>query len=282
MGFVAHVKGDRSNTIIAKELEVLASLDHRGGVGADPSLGDGAGCLIQVPDMLFRAWAEAERLSLPPPGHYAVAMCFLPPGSAGDVAAQRLEHFVQLEGQVFIGWRNLPIDTSATSPAVLASMPVLRQAIIAQGPNVRDQNAFERKLLTVRKQTQNPLEDVARRRDLPALADFYIASLSSRTVVYKGMLLPHELGRFYRDLADPLTTSALAMVHQRFSTNTFPSWRLAHPYRFLAHNGEINTVRGNVNWRMRGGERSNFPAGRGFGQNVADHPAWSVGHGMSR
>ena len=127
-------------------------------------------------------------------------------------------------------------------------MPVIRQAVIARGPNVKDQDAFERKLLAIRKQTLNPLAREALARELPGLADFYIASLSSRTLVYKGMLLAHQLGTFYRDLGDPLTQTALAMVHQRFSTNTFPSWRLAHPYRFIAHNGEINTLRGNVNW----------------------------------
>src|SRR6185312_2313814 len=132
--------------------------------------------------------------------------------------------------------------------AALRQMPVMAQAIVARGPKVRDQDAFERKLLAIRKQTQNPLADLAEKKDLPGLADFYIPSFSSRTLVYKGMLLSEQLGIFYKDLTDPLTVSALAMVHQRFSTNTFPSWRLAHPYRFIAHNGEINTVRGNVNW----------------------------------
>ena len=248
MGFIAHIRGERSNSIIAQGLQILASLDHRGGVGADPTLGDGAGCLIQIPDALLRNWAEACRLNLPDPGDYAVAMCFLPHGEAGKAAAERLEHFVRLEGQVLVGWRDVPTDKSGVGAAVSASMPALRQAIIARGAGARNQDAFERKLLAIRKQTLNPLEDVARSREMPGLADFYIASLSSRTLVYKGMLLPHQLGSFYRDLADPLTISALAMVHQRFSTNTFPSWRLAHPYRFLAHNGEINTVRGNVNW----------------------------------
>ena len=249
MGFVAHVGGRPSHEIIAQGLHILAHLDHRGGVGADPSLGDGAGCLIQIPDGLFRDWAEGERLSLPAPGDYAVAMCFLPGDEASRVAAiQRLEHFVRIERQLLVGWRDVPVDTSGIGAAVHASMPVIRQAVIARGPNVKDRDAFERKLLAIRKQTLNPLSREARAQDLPGLADFYIASMSSRTLVYKGMLLAHHLGAFYTDLANPLTTSALAMVHQRFSTNTFPSWRLAHPYRFLAHNGEINTVRGNVNW----------------------------------
>jgi glutamate synthase (NADPH/NADH) large chain len=249
MGFVAHVGGRPSNEIIAQGLHVLAHLDHRGGVGADPSLGDGAGCLIQIPHNLFRAWAEGERLSLPAPGDYAVAMCFLPKDEASRTAAEeRLEHFVRIERQLLVGWRDVPVDISGLGAAVLASMPVIRQAVIARGPGVKDQDAFERKLLAIRKQTLNPLAREARAQDLPGLAEFYIPSMSSRTLVYKGMLLAHQIGEFYTDLTNPLTQSALAMVHQRFSTNTFPSWRLAHPYRFLAHNGEINTVRGNVNW----------------------------------
>lgn len=249
MGFVAHVKGERSNRIIAQALEILANLDHRGGVGADPQLGDGAGCLIQIPDALLRNWAQRERLNLPAPGDYAVAMCFLPRDEASRaVAVERLEHFVRIEGQQLVGWRDVPVETDGIGTAVLGSMPVLKQAIVARGPNVRDQDAFERKLLAIRKQTQNPLDALAREEGLPGLADFYIASFSSRTLVYKGMLLAGDVGRFYADLRDPLTVSALAMVHQRFSTNTFPSWRLAHPYRFIAHNGEINTLRGNVNW----------------------------------
>ena len=249
MGFVAHVKGAPSNDIIAKGLQILASLDHRGGVAADPTIGDGAGCLIQIPDALLRAWAVEQRINLPPAGDYAVAMCFLPRDSASrEVAEARLEHFVRLEGQVFIGWRDVPVNACELGSAVLNSAPVIRQALIGRGPNVRDQDAFERKLLAIRKQTQNPLEKLAEQQRLPGLADFYIPSFSSRTIVYKGLLLPRQLGSFYSDLTDPLTKSALAMVHQRFSTNTFPSWRLAHPYRFIAHNGEINTVRGNVNW----------------------------------
>ncbi|MGZ8313082.1 MAG: glutamate synthase central domain-containing protein, partial [Allosphingosinicella sp.] len=249
MGFVADVKGRPSNQIIAQGLQILVNLDHRGGVGADPQMGDGAGCLIQIPDALFRDWAESGRLSLPPKGEYAVAMCFLPRDEPSCAAAMdRFERFIRIEGQVLVGWREVPVDLSAIGASVLPTMPVIRQAVIARGPNVKDQDAFERKLLAIRKQTQNPLEDLARKQDLPGLVDFYVASLSTRTLVYKGMLLAHQVGEFYTDLRNPLTVSALAMVHQRFSTNTFPSWRLAHPYRFIAHNGEINTLRGNVNW----------------------------------
>jgi glutamate synthase (NADPH/NADH) large chain len=249
MGFVAHVKGDRSNAIIAQGLQILANLDHRGGVGADPLVGDGAGCLIQVPDTLLRDWAEGARVNLPPPGDYAVAMCFLPRSEQGlATSIERFETFVRKEGQQMVGWREVPVDPGVIGPAVLASMPVIRQAIVARNPAIRDQDAFERKLLAIRKQTLNPLAELAAKKQIPDLAEFYIASFSTRTVVYKGMLLATDVGRFYQDLTNPLTVSALAMVHQRFSTNTFPSWRLAHPYRFIAHNGEINTVRGNVNW----------------------------------
>jgi glutamate synthase (NADPH) large chain len=249
MGFVAHVKGARSADIIAKGLRILASLDHRGGVGADPSMGDGAGILIQIPDDLLRAWAEEQRSTLPPPGDYAVAMCFLPQGQAArDYAIAHFERLIAREGQVLLGWRDVPIDADCLGPAARAAMPWIAQAVIGRGAGVRDREAFERKLLSIRKQTQNPLHELEATTGLAGLSDFYMPSLSSRTLVYKGMLLTHQLGRFYRDLADPLTTSALALVHQRFSTNTFPSWRLAHPFRFIAHNGEINTIRGNVNW----------------------------------
>ncbi len=249
MGFVAHVKGERSHAIIGQGLQILSSLLHRGGVGADPDLGDGAGCLIQLPDDLLRHWAEGAGVNLPPLGEYAVAMCFLPrDAESRAVAEERLERFVAKEGQLMLGWRDVPVDDSMLGPTVLPSVPVIRQAIVARGPDTKSQDAFERKLLAVRKQTLNPLDELSRTKNLPGLGEFYIASFSTRTLVYKGMLLPHQVGEFYLDLCNPLTTTALAMVHQRFSTNTFPSWRLAHPYRFIAHNGEINTVRGNVNW----------------------------------
>src|SRR5579859_4160739 len=249
VGFVANIKGRKSHEVIACGLQILVNLDHRGAVGADPLVGDGAGCLIQIPDGLLLAWANSEALSLPAPGEYAVAMCFLPRDElAREMAMAQLEHFLTVEKQPLIGWRDVPTDTTGLGEAVLAQMPVIPQAIIGRGPNVRDQDAHERKLLAVRKQTQNPLRELAAKRNLPGLTELYIPSLSTRTVVYKGLLLAHQVATFYKDLTDPLTESALALVHQRFSTNTFPSWRLAHPYRFIAHNGEINTHRGNVNW----------------------------------
>jgi glutamate synthase (NADPH/NADH) large chain len=249
VGFIADIKGRKSHDIVASGLQILVNLDHRGAVGADPLLGDGAGILIQIPDALIRQWAQDNAIALPPAGDYAVGMCFLPRDEqTRDVVIGQFEHFLRCERQFLLGWRDVPVNTTGLGQAVLDQMPVIRQAIIAKGPDVADQDAFERKLLAVRKQTQNPLAELAEKFGLPDLTDFYMPSFSSRTVVYKGLLLAGQVGSFYRDLTNPLTVSALAMVHQRFSTNTFPSWKLAHPYRFIAHNGEINTVRGNVNW----------------------------------
>ncbi len=249
VGFVANIKGRKSQEVVACGLEILVNLDHRGAVGADPLVGDGAGILIQIPHALLADWAAGEGVSLPGPGDYAVAMCFLPQDqAAAESVIGQFEHFIRVEGQMLVGWRDVPVDTTGLGDAVLAQMPVIRQAIVARGSGTPDQDAFERKILVIRKQTQNPLADLAKKYGLPAMTDFYMPSFSSRTVVYKGLLLAPQVGSFYRDLTNPLTESALALVHQRFSTNTFPSWKLAHPYRFIAHNGEINTVRGNVNW----------------------------------
>jgi glutamate synthase (NADPH/NADH) large chain len=249
VGFVANIKGRKSHDIVRQGLEVLVNLDHRGAVGADPLVGDGAGCLIQIPDRLFRDWAERAGLDLPELGYYGVAMCFLPrDDKARALGVKQFEHFIKVEGQNLIGWRDVPTNHDGIGKAVLAEMPVIRQAIIGRGPKTKDQNAFERKLLVIRKQTQNPIPGLADKHDLPDLKNFYMASISSRTIVYKGMILAPQVEGFYEDLHNPLTESALAMVHQRFSTNTFPSWKLSHPYRMIAHNGEINTVRGNVNW----------------------------------
>jgi glutamate synthase domain-containing protein 2/glutamate synthase domain-containing protein 1/glutamate synthase domain-containing protein 3 len=249
VGFVANIHGEKSNDIIAQGLQLLINLDHRGAVGADPLVGDGAGCLIQIPDALLRDWAGKAGLTLPNPGHYAVAMCFLPrEPKARDVVIKQFERFIKNEGQRLIGWRDVPTDPAGLGKTVLEQMPLIRQAIVAHGPDVKDQDTFERKLLAIRKQTQNPLKALAKKHNLPQITDFYMPSFSTRTVVYKGLLLATDVGRFYPDLKNPLAKSALALVHQRFSTNTFPSWKLAHPFRFVAHNGEINTHRGNVNW----------------------------------
>ncbi len=249
VGFIANVKGKKSNAIVAQGLQILVNLDHRGAVGADPLLGDGAGILIQIPDKLFCEWAREAGVELPQPGHYAVAMCFLPQDQAArEFAMNQFANYLAKAKQKRLGWRDVPTNTKGIGKAVIASMPVIKQAIIAKGSPAMTQDAFERKLLAIRKETQNPLAEIAKKKNLPGLAEFYMPSLSTRTIVYKGLLLAGQVGTFYKDLTNPLCESALALVHQRFSTNTFPSWKLAHPYRFIAHNGEINTVRGNVNW----------------------------------
>ncbi|MXP15404.1 glutamate synthase large subunit [Altererythrobacter confluentis] len=249
VGLIAHIKGVKSHGIVTQALEILANLDHRGAVGADPLLGDGAGILLQIPDPLIRKWANAQGHDLPAPGEYAVAMCFMPQDAAArDFVTEQLEKFIAKEGQKLVGWRDVPVTLDGLGKAVISSMPVMRQCIVARGDNCADQDAFERKLIVIRKQTLNPLIKLAEKHDLPGLVSMYIPSFSSRTIVYKGLLLATQVGSCYDDLRDPDCVSALGLVHQRFSTNTFPSWRLAHPYRLIAHNGEINTVRGNVNW----------------------------------
>ena len=249
VGFVANIKGRKSHEIVRQGLQILVNLDHRGAVGADPQDGDGAGCLIQIPDALLRHWAGENGLTLPPPGRYAVAMCFLPRDDAARKYTMKLiGKVVKAEGQTLLGWRDVPTDLTGLGERVIESMPVMSQAIVVANATLKDQDAFERKILTIRKQTLNNIRALADRSHLPSVGELYMPSFSTRTVVYKGLLLAPQVESFYADLRDPLTESALALVHQRFSTNTFPSWRLAHPYRFLAHNGEINTVRGNVNW----------------------------------
>lgn len=249
VGFIAHIKGQKSHAIVDQALEILHNLDHRGAVGADPLLGDGAGILIQLPDQLFRKWAASEGKDLPQPGDYAVAMCFLPQDEPSRLfVTEFFEKFIAKEGQELIGWRDVPTTLDGLGKTVIEQMPVIRQCFIKRGPTTPDQDAFERKLLAIRKQTQNPLAAMAEKHNLPGVTQLYMPSFSTRTIVYKGLLLANQVGSFYDDLRDPDCVSALGLVHQRFSTNTFPSWKLAHPFRFIAHNGEINTVRGNVNW----------------------------------
>jgi len=249
VGMVAHIKGEKSHSIVSQALQILENIDHRGAVGADPLLGDGAGILLQIPDPIFRNWASENGKDLPDEGDYAVAMCFMPQDDeARAFVTEQMEKFVAKEGQRLVGWRDVPTTLDGLGKAVLESMPVIQQCIVARGEDCDDRQAFERKLVVIRKQTLNPLAKLAEKHNLPSLTDSYIPSFSSRTIVYKGLLLANQVGSFYDDLRSEECVSALGLVHQRFSTNTFPSWRLAHPYRFMAHNGEINTVRGNVNW----------------------------------
>jgi len=247
VGFVAHIKNTKSHDIVARGLRILCNLEHRGAVGADPLAGDGAGILIQVPDELFRAESAKLGFSLPTVGDYAVGMTFLPQDADARAACQEtLERFAKAEGQTVLGWRDVPVQHSALGESIKPNAPIIRQIFIGRGANAADVDAFERKLFVIRKQTH---ADVRSKKVDPS-GSFYIASLSTRTVVYKGMVIAARLAPFYDDLRDERLKSAIALVHQRFSTNTFPSWELAHPFRFLAHNGEINTLRGNINWMM--------------------------------
>src|SRR3954470_12341864 len=246
VGFVAHIKGHKTHAIVQQGLKILENLDHRGAVGADKLMGDGAGILIQLPDALYREEMGKQGIELPPPGEYGVGMVFLPKEHASRLACeQELERAIKAEGQVLLGWRDVPVDREMPmSPAVRQKEPVLRQVFIGRGNDVIVQDALERKLYVIRKTASAAIQNLR----LKHSKEYYVPSMSSRTVVYKGLLLADQVGRYYLDLADPRTVSALALVHQRFSTNTFPAWPLAHPYRLIAHNGEINTVKGNFNW----------------------------------
>jgi glutamate synthase domain-containing protein 2/glutamate synthase domain-containing protein 1/glutamate synthase domain-containing protein 3 len=246
VGFVAHIKGLKSHQIIEQGLQILANLDHRGAVGADKLMGDGAGILIQIPDEYYRAELATFGIKLPPPGEYGVGMIFLPKEHASRLACeQELARAVKAEGQTLIGWRDVPVDRAMPmSPAVRAKEPVIRQIFIGRGPDVIVPDALERKLYVIRKTASAAIQALK----LTHSREYYVPSMSCRTVIYKGLLLADQVGQYYQDLQDPRVVSALALVHQRFSTNTFPEWPLAHPYRMVAHNGEINTVKGNFNW----------------------------------
>ncbi|MDQ6627328.1 MAG: glutamate synthase-related protein, partial [Pseudomonadota bacterium] len=246
VGFVAHIAGQKSHAIVSQGLQILHNLNHRGAVGADPLMGDGAGILIQIPDELYRAEMAAQRITLPAPGEYGVGMVFLPKEHASRLACvQELERAIRTEGQVLLGWRDVPVDRDMPmSPAVRAKEPVLRQVFIGRGPDVIVPDALERKLYVIRKTASSAIQALK----LTHSREYYVPSMSCRTIIYKGLLLAHQVGEYFKDLRDPRLASALALVHQRFSTNTFPEWPLAHPYRMVAHNGEINTVKGNFNW----------------------------------
>ena len=201
VGFVAHIKGTKSHGIVTQALEILKNLDHRGAVGADPLLGDGAGILIQIPDTLYRGWAASAGLTLPAAGDYAVAMCFLPQDAqAREFIVGTFEKFIAKEGQTLIGWRDVPVTVEGLGKAVIEQMPVIRQCFIERGENCTDQDAFERKILAIRKQTQNPLAALAEKHGMPGISQLYMPSFSSRTVVYKGLLLATQVGSFYDDL----------------------------------------------------------------------------------
>jgi glutamate synthase (NADPH) large chain len=248
VGFVAHIKGRKTHSIVEQGLLILKNLDHRGAVGADPLQGDGAGLLLQIPDRLFREEMALQGGKLPAAGEYGVGMLFLPSESASRLACQEeVERAIRAEGQVLLGWRDVPTDRDMPmSPAVRAQEPIIRQVFIGRGADVLVTDALERKLYVIRRRAANAIQ----RLKLEHAKGFYMVSMSARTIVYKGLLLADQVGVYYKDLQDQRCVSALALVHQRFSTNTFPKWNLAHPFRMIAHNGEINTLRGNYNWML--------------------------------
>ncbi|HEY7307384.1 MAG TPA: glutamate synthase large subunit [Bryobacteraceae bacterium] len=244
IGFVVSIKAERSHDIVLKGLEILVNLAHRGACGCDAETGDGAGILIQIPHEFFAREVESLGFSLPPPGEYGIGMCFLPVEPQQRLACEGLlEKTAREEGLTVLGWRDAPVQVDAIGRVARASQPYIEQLFVGR-PAGLTADQFERKLFVVRKR----VEALVAASDMRDKGFFYIPSFSARTIIYKGLLLAHQIGEFYNELLDPETKSALCLVHQRFSTNTFPTWQLAHPFRYLCHNGEINTVRGNVNW----------------------------------
>jgi glutamate synthase (ferredoxin) len=245
VGFIASLNGQRSHAIVHKALEVLVNLEHRGACGCDPNTGDGAGILIQLPHDFFKNALSGAGFTLPPAGEYGAGVVFLPrDGAQRRRVEETFERAVREEGQDFLGWRDVPRRSEVLGEKARDVEPVVRQVFIGRGRGLQNEAAFERKLYVIRKR----MERAIRESDLPEKMYFYVCSLSSRTIVYKGLLLAPQIERYYPDLADESLASGIALVHQRYSTNTFPTWDLAHPFRFLCHNGEINTLRGNINW----------------------------------
>ncbi|MCL4801480.1 MAG: glutamate synthase subunit alpha, partial [Burkholderiales bacterium] len=260
VGFIAHIKGRKSHAIVEQGLQILKNLTHRGAVGADPRASDGAGILIQIPDRLLREEMARQGVTLPPAGQYGVGMVFLPQEPASRIACEyEIERAIKDEGQVLLGWRDVPRDPSVLGESVKAIEPVIRQVFIGRGGAVRVTDALERKLFIIRRAAGQAIQALKLKHGKA----YYVPSMSARTIVYKGMLMARDMADYYLDLKDARVASALALVHQRFSTNTFPTWELAHPFRLIAHNGEINTLRGNVNWiRARQGAISSPVLGK--------------------
>jgi glutamate synthase (NADPH/NADH) large chain len=270
VGFVADMHNRKSHEIVEMGLKILLNLDHRGAVGADPKAGDGCGMLVQIPHRFFEAKAAELGFTLPPPGYYSVGNLFLPRDADGRKIIETIvERVTAEEGLAFLGWRDVPVDSSGLGESVKPTEPKIRQIFIGRGRHVADQETFERRLFILRKVISNTVFQLPD----PHRRGFYAVSLSSRTIVYKGLLLATQLGDYFDDLRNPMFESALSLVHQRFSTNTFPTWSLAHPYRLVAHNGEINTLRGNVNWMAA---RQASVASGLFGNDISK--LWPISH----
>ncbi len=261
IGFVANIKGQKSHDIILKGIQVLINLTHRGACGCDPETGDGAGVLIQIPHKFFTRECTTLGFTLPEPGEYGVGMVFLPVEKQERLQCEGiLERIAHEEGLTVLGWRDTPIDGSAIGRVARNSQPYIEQVFIRRGPETTE-DQLERKLYVVRKRAEIEIGQ----SEIADKEFFYLPSLSCRTIVYKGLLLAPQIAKFYEELSDPDVMSALCLVHQRFSTNTFPSWQLAHPYRYIAHNGEINTLKGNVNWMYA---RQSILASPMFGDDI--------------
>ncbi|PJC48334.1 MAG: glutamate synthase subunit alpha, partial [Candidatus Omnitrophica bacterium CG_4_9_14_0_2_um_filter_42_8] len=244
VGFVCNIKGEKSNLIIRQGIEVLRRLSHRGAVGSDPKTGDGAGILIQIPHEFFKKAASLEKIDLPGQGSYGTGLIFLPQDAKERLFCKEVfEKIVNENGQALLGWRSVPIDDSNIGKSAKSAEPVFEQIFVARNKNINDELGFERKLYVIRKEVEN----IIRGSELGQKRAFYITNLSCRTFSYKGLLMPEQLEGFFKDLKDDSVKSALCMVHSRYSTNTFPTWDLAQPFRYLSHNGEINTLRGNIN-----------------------------------
>jgi glutamate synthase (ferredoxin) len=261
-GFVVDIQGRRSHEIVSQAIQVLLNLEHRGAAGAEKNTGDGAGILLQTPHAFLAREARKAGIELPAPGRWAAGMIFLPQDPASrDFCVRKLEASVRAEGLPVLGWREVPFDDSTLGASARASMPAIRMLFVGRDPALADDMAFERKLYVARRMAKKAIS----RSNVPGRREFYVCSFSHRTLVYKGMLNASQLREFYPDLADPEMASAIAMVHSRFSTNTFPSWSRAHPYRYISHNGEINTLRGNINWMHA---RQSQMSSRLFGEDL--------------
>ncbi len=250
VGFIVHMKGQKSHLIIENALVTLNHLAHRGACGCEVNTGDGAGILIQIPHAFLQKAFHKAKVTLPEEGKYGVGTLFLTHDVAQQQEVQQIfERIVAENGQKFLGWREVPFEAAMIGKTARDAMPVIRQFVIGLGdkgpglPGLPDE-AFERRLFVIRKQFENSI----RVSGMKGWEQIYLPSLSSRILIYKGMLTSEQLGPFYPELKDPDMVSAIALVHSRFSTNTFPNWELAHPFRYIAHNGEINTLRGNINW----------------------------------
>jgi glutamate synthase (NADPH/NADH) large chain/glutamate synthase (ferredoxin) len=249
IGMIANINGRKTHNIVQNAINMLCNMEHRGGQSADTSTGDGAGILTQIPDRFFQKQCAKENITLPRKGKYGIGMVFLPRDHKVRMESKKVfERIVEEEGQIFLGWRPVPVNESFIGNVAAKSKPSIRQFFVQRSQDVKDHMEFERKLFVIRKRIEKEVTDT------PLYEDIYICSLSTRTIVYKGMLIPEQVDSFYIDLNHPDFKSAMALVHSRFSTNTFPSWKRSHPNRYTIHNGEFNTLRGNVNW-MRAREK---------------------------